>query len=127
MTTDKTPKLLKTISFNFGHVFALRIQFIVFVFHLFITFILHFHNSFMYSLCEYLFRCVLKFKLLHPPLSSNNIVFNSISNVCAFKFLHMYLLCKCIKQCLFVYLISPSWRFSTNDYDTCTVPSLTHV
>ena len=109
----------------------MRTQFIVFVFPLFSDFILHIlnFNSFMYSPCESHFRFVLKLQLLHPPRNSIHIVFKSISNACAIKFLHMYLLYKCIKYCRFVYLILHSWLLSTNDSDThlyCTFSS-THL
>ena len=73
--------------------------------NLFVTFLLHFHihNSLMYSLCDSRFSCVFKFKLLHLPLNLNNTVFNSISDVCAFKILNLILLYKFIKLCFFVY------------------------
>ena len=72
---------------------------------LFVTFPLHFHihNSLMYSLCESRFSCVFKFKLLHLPLNLNDTASNSISDVCAFKFLNLNLLYKFIKLCFFVY------------------------
>ena len=73
--------------------------------NLFVTFLLHFHihNSLMYSLCESLFSCVFKFKLLHLPLNLNDTATNSTTDVCAVKFLHLNLLYKFIKLCVFVY------------------------